>query len=74
MNFKRKSELDKIAYYEKKKDDNKREKLIKTDLDKRVNRKYKKINNIGNPLDDINNLVNVLVKEVDKKISKKIYF
>ena len=72
MNFKRKSELDKIAYYEKKKDDNKREKLIKTDLDKRVNRKYKKINNIGNPLDDINNLVNVLVKEVDKKISKNI--
>ena len=72
LSSKRRNELEKIAYYEKSKDDNKREKYLKTDLDKRVNRKYKKVNNTGNPLEDINSLVNLLVKEVDKKIAKNI--
>ena len=69
--LKSRNELEKIAYYEKKKDDSKREKLLKTDLDKKINTKYRKLNNTGNPCNDINNLVNVLVKEIDKKISKQ---
>ena len=71
-NLKGKNDLEKIAFYDKNKEENKnKEKMLKTDLDKKVNmsNKLNKSSNINNAkTNDINNLVNLLVKEIDKKI------
>jgi len=66
MSNKSKNELEKLAFYEKAKDDKLIEEYLKTDLDKKVNRLIKP-NNATNSNNDINNLVNSLVKDISKK-------
>ena len=63
-------DLEKIAYYDKSKDDKKREAYLKTDLRKKAFKPFKKNNNDNNNINDINNLVDDLIKEIDEKTSE----
>ena len=62
----KRNELEKLAYYDKSKDDRMKEKFLKTDLDKKVIKPIK----INKENDDINSLVDSLIKDIDKKISE----
>ena len=61
------NELEKIAYYDRTKDNRMREQYLKTDLNKKVN-EAKKVNNTNNN-NDINSLVDLLMKDLGKKVS-----
>ena len=60
------NELEKIAYYDRTKDNRMREQYLKTDLNKKVN-EAKKVNNTNNN-NDINSLVDLLMKDLGKKV------
>ena len=72
ITMKKRNDLEIIAYYDKNKDENKnKEKMLKTDLDKKVIMSKNKINNNSFSSNikssEINNLVNLLMKEIEKK-------
>ena len=65
------NELERIAYYNKAKDGKDREQYIKNDLDKRVNKPKKlnkSTNNSNKSNDDINFLVDSLIKDINKRV------